>query len=43
MCLATINPICARPTWFAKKLASTFSKLIHPEITHEVGMYLVNK
>lgn len=43
MCLATINPICARPTWFAQKLASTLSKLIHPEIIREVGRYLVNK
>ncbi len=42
MCLATINPICARPTWFTKKLASTLSKLIHPELLHEIGEYLSN-
>lgn len=42
MCLATINPIHARPTWFTKKLASTLSKLIHPELLREIGKYLSN-
>lgn len=39
ICLATINPICARPSWFAKKIANTLSKLIHPELLREIGKY----
>lgn len=42
LCLATINPVCARPSWFSKKLASTLSKLIHPELLREIGKYLGN-
>lgn len=42
MCLAAINPICARPVWFTERLASTLSKQIHPELLREIGKYLSN-
>lgn len=40
-CLATVNPIYVRPSWFAKKFADTLSKLIHPDLLHEIGKYLI--
>ena len=41
MCLATISPIYARPNWFTKKLASTLSQQIHPDLLHEIGKYFL--
>ncbi|HVE43778.1 MAG TPA: hypothetical protein VNC84_01380 [Gammaproteobacteria bacterium] len=43
MCLATINPIYTRPSWFTQKIANTFSRLIHPELLREIGKYLINQ
>ncbi|HAT9450113.1 TPA: hypothetical protein JBC47_03435 [Legionella pneumophila subsp. pneumophila] len=42
MCFATIAPLYARPSWFTKKLAQTISEQIHPTLSHEIGVYLVN-
>ncbi|MFO8794462.1 hypothetical protein SDB36_12780 [Legionella pneumophila serogroup 1] len=42
MCFATIAPLYARPSWFTKKLAQTISEQIHPALSHEIGMYLIN-
>ncbi len=41
MCLATISPTYVRPSWFTKKLASTISQQIHPELLHEIGKYFL--
>jgi hypothetical protein len=43
MCLATINPIYPRPKWFTKNLASIISQQIHPELSQEIGNYLLKK
>jgi hypothetical protein len=40
MCLAAINPIYAKPSWFAEKFANTLYKLIHPQILEQIGKHL---
>ncbi len=42
MVICLPKPLYARPSWFTKKLAKTISEQIHPTLSHEIGMYLVN-
>jgi hypothetical protein len=41
MCLASISPIYSRPSWFAKKLATSLSQQIQSDILHKIGEYLI--
>lgn len=43
MCLATIDTLSVRPSWFSKKFAKSLSKLIHSELLHEISQYLINQ
>lgn len=42
ICFAAIAPLYARPIWFTKKFAEAISQQIHPTLSHEIGMYLIN-
>lgn len=41
ICLATVAPLYERPSWFTQKLASTLSQQMHPELSNEIGTYLI--
>lgn len=41
MCLATIGPTYARPSWYAKEFANTLSKLTPPELLDEILKHFI--